>query len=584
MILQALATYYKALAQKGEIARPGWGPVKVTYALALSEQGELERPFTIAEPDAKGKKLIPKSILLPFQVKRSSGVAANFLCDNATYLLGLDSKGDLARAQKCFEACRALHLQLLRDVDTPLARAVCAFFDHWNPEQAEAHPALIDYLDALRGGVNLVFLLGTSYAHEDDAICQAWQQFYDRTEDSVQMQCLVTGKRDSVALLHPNIKGLRNGQSMGNSLVSFNARAYESYGREQGQGLNAPVSQYAAFAYGTALNHLLADRQHQLFFSDTTVVFWSEDGQSAYQAAFRFLLNGPDPTQPITNQELFDLLRAVQQGRYAEWNGTTLDADCHFYILGLAPNAARLSVRFFLQDTFGSLLHHLYAHHKRLEIVRPAYDQQEHLSLWSLLQETVNQKSTDKKPSPQMTGDVLRAIITNGLYPATLYQNTMLRIRADREVTRGRAAIIKAYLLQNTKQPKEALEMQLNDQTAYQPYVLGRMFSVLESIQQAANPSINTTIRDKYFTSACTTPTVVLPTLLNLADKHLRKLEPAQRTYYAKQLGELTLKITESYPAHHTLEQQGIFQLGYYHQTQKRFEKKAKQEEEQNNG
>lgn len=175
-----------------------------------------------------------------------------------------------------------------------------------------------------------------------------------------------------------------------------------------------------------------------------------------------------------------------------------------------------------------------------------------------------------------MAGDTLRAIITGGRYPATLYQQTQLRIRADRNVSMGRAAIIKAYLLRNTDENfnKEALVVDLNEKTVYQPYILGRLFSVLEAVQQKANPGINTTIKDKYFTSACATPAVVFPTLMKLAEKHLRKLDEGSRIWYSKQLLELTAALTESYPAHLTLNDQGIFQLGYYHQTQKRYEKK----------
>jgi CRISPR-associated protein Csd1 len=177
-----------------------------------------------------------------------------------------------------------------------------------------------------------------------------------------------------------------------------------------------------------------------------------------------------------------------------------------------------------------------------------------------------------------MAGDTLRSILSGQSYPATLYQQTQLRIRAEHEVTRGRAGIIKAYLtrLQNNEKFREALTVKLNEETDYQPYILGRLFSVLEGLQQAANPGINTTIKDKYFTSAGATPAVVFPTLLNLAEKHLRKLDGGKRVYWAKQVTELTSRVTESYPAHHNLYDQGIFQLGYYHQTQKRFEKKDK--------
>ncbi|MEG2455962.1 MAG: type I-C CRISPR-associated protein Cas8c/Csd1, partial [Oscillospiraceae bacterium] len=236
---------------------------------------------------------------------------------------------------------------------------------------------------------------------------------------------------------------------------------------------------------------------------------------------------------------------------------------------------ARLSVRFFLRDSFGAMVEHLREHYERLRIVKPANDKREALPLFWLLNETVNLNSRDKAPSPQMAGDVLRAILTGSDYPATLYNAVQLRIRADRKITRGRAAIIKSYLLKKYKEKyKEVATVELNDQTTYQPYVLGRLFSVLEAIQQSANPGINATIKDKFFSAACATPIVAFPHLIDLANKHLRKLGTGSRIYFEKQLGELTQMITASYPNHHSLEDQGIFQLGYYHQTQKRYEVK----------
>ena len=266
----------------------------------------------------------------------------------------------------------------------------------------------------------------------------------------------------------------------------------------------------------------------------------------------------------------------LSRGQSVSPGGIPLRPDNRFYVLGLAPNAARLSVRFFHQSTFGGLTKNLQAHYERIQMVSDGRSKWDAIPLWSLLDETVNQKGRDKSPSPQMAGDTLRSILTGGRYPATLYQQTQLRIRAERTVTRGRAAIIKAYLLQNreAERYKEALCVKLNEQTTAQPYVLGRIFSVLEAIQQTANPGIGATIKDKYFTAACATPATIFPILFNLSEKHLRKLDAGLRFYYETMQRELMAKISESYPTHHTLAEQGIFQLGYYHQTQKRYEKK----------
>ena len=272
-----------------------------------------------------------------------------------------------------------------------------------------------------------------------------------------------------------------------------------------------------------------------------------------------------------------------------EFQEQRIDPNMDFYVLGLSPNAARLSVRFFLRNTFGGFLRNVQAHHDRLEIVRPAYDKFETLPLWKLLSETVNQNARDKSPVPRLAMETLRAVLGNTRYPATLLNGVTLRIRAEREVTRGRAAAIKAYYKklaeatqrENPDIPEEVLRVSLNENSSNIPYNLGRLFSVLEAIQSAANPGINATIKDKYFNSAAATPAVIFPILVNLAQKHLKKLRGSNAglvIFYEKQLTDLCARIGESYPKRMNLPQQGSFQLGYYHQTQARYQKKEENE------
>lgn len=253
-----------------------------------------------------------------------------------------------------------------------------------------------------------------------------------------------------------------------------------------------------------------------------------------------------------------------------------LDPQRPFYILGLAPNAARLSVRFFFRDTFGSLMKHVNDHHDRMEIVRPASDPFPTIPLWAMLRETVNQNTRDKDPSPVMAGAAARAIFTGGRYPAALLEGIMLRIRAERNITRGRAAVIKAYYLRNQNEecPKEVLTVSLNENSTNIPYTLGRLFSVYEAVQQKANPGINSTIKDKYFNGASSTPATIFPVLDNLYPKHLRKLEVGFQVFFDRQVMQLKGVLGEEYPLRLSLPQQGSFNLGYYHQTQKRYEKK----------
>lgn len=239
-------------------------------------------------------------------------------------------------------------------------------------------------------------------------------------------------------------------------------------------------------------------------------------------------------------------------------------------------------MRFFLRNSFGAFLQNVQAHQDRLEIIRPAEDLYPTIPLWKLLDETVNQNSRDKSPAPNLAGETLRAVLTDTRYPAILLNGAVLRIRAEKKITRGRAAILKAYYLKNPhpdiSKPEEVLTVSLNPNSTSIPYNLGRLFSVLEAIQSAANHGINTTIKDKYFNSASATPSRVFPTLVNLAQKHLRKLEKGERIYYNRMLTQLLDQFEESYPDRMSLPQQGAFQLGYYHQTQARYQKKEEKE------
>lgn len=573
MILQALTRYYEDLLSRGEIAAPGWAPAKISFALCLNENGELTQIVPTMEEVSKGKKTVfqPQLITLPAAVKRTVSIASNFLWDNSAYLLGIDQKGDPERSLKCFAAAAKLHHAVLDGIDSPNARAILAFFDTWEPERAAEHPALIRQLDDVTAGGNLVFRVDGRKVEKDTAVCEAWQRYQDGGESGVKMQCLVTGKEDEIAAVHPSVKGVRDAQSSGAALVSFNAPAFCSYGREQ--NYNAPVGKYAAFAYTAALNHLLADSDHVQHIGDTTVVCWAEGAEDIYQSfGMAALFGGEVPG--LSDNDLRAALKQLANGLPCDDLG--VDPNRPFYILGLAPNAARLSVRFFLRDSFGKLMENVNAHYARLEIAGAKYSI---LPLWALLNATVRDFKK-QVPSPVVSGATLRAVFSGTPYPVSLMEAVLLRIRAERDITWGKAAIIKSYYLKNPHEdcPKEVLTVSLNEASTNPAYTLGRLFSVYEAVQQAANPGINATIKDKYFNSAAAMPASIFPVLNNLCQKHLRKLDARQRVYYDKQIMKLKGVLNENYPARMTLAQQGSFDLGYYHQTQKRYTKKEEKE------
>ena len=611
MILQALVRCYEALAERGELEKPGWSPVKVSWGLELDADGQVKSLLLMGGTDAKGKQ-IPRVMKLPDPVKRSSGVAANFLCDNSAYVLGVDAKGKPERTRECFAACARKHQDVLKDVRHPTAKAILNFFECWKPENAACHPAIQPNLEALLKGGNIVFVTHDAegelqLAQDVPEIRRAWDEAYANSDDAVIGRCLVTGEEGPIAILHPSIKGVMGAQSSGASLVSFNAPAFESYGKEnardsQGQGRNAPVGKYVAFAYGAALNYMVGHADFHGRMGDTTLVYWAEGAEPAYGSAFMAMMGmGGEDKNEITQKELSGVLTALCQGHTVKWANVPLNPKNRFYILGIAPNASRLSVRFFLQNSFEKFAKKYQKHQDDLKIVHSASDERESLSMWALLRETAI-KNPNKPPEfqRQLVEEMLNAILTGSPYPSTLFTQVEIRIRAERKINREKAAIIKAYLRRNVVEQQrkkahvyeEVLGVELNiSKTTYLPYRLGRLFAVLEALQSEAfkdnnnrDSKPNTTIKDQFFSSACATPVVAFPIIVDRAQKYLRKLKAKNKEglarYYSDMMDEIIGNFGESYPAHLSLEDQGIFQIGYYHQRQRMYAKK----EEKDNG
>lgn len=612
MILQALTSLYEALAPKGEVPKEGWSREKISFALGIDENGDLLRITPLFKPGdmPKGKKKEePQEMTVPAAVKRTSGAAANFLWDNSSYILGVSLKkgeDDAEREKqrnkdiKCFEACRELHHSMLDGMEYPAAKAVLNFLDKWEPQKAEENNLVAQYAKEILSGANMVFRFNGGYVHDDPQLASVWQKANAKQKDNIG-QCLVTGALDEIQKTHPTIKGVQGAQSSGAALVSFNASAFCSYNKEQNQ--NAPVGKYAAFAYTTALNHLLADRKNVHRIGDAAVVCWAENADKQYEDFAADLFFGDGDGDQSDEQWLSALQASVELlAKGLPCRELDLDPERKFYILGISPNAARLAVRFFYCDSFGNIVKNIKAHYDRLGIVRPSYDKFPILPLWKLLSATNrtikkkndngtnaersdsedSDKSKDKTQNSAMAGAVARAVFSGGRYPASLLECTFLRIKAERNITRERAAIIKAYYLRNPNEkcPKEVLTVSLNENSKNIPYTLGRLFSVYEEIQKEANlrnpgnPGINTTIKDRYFGSAAAMPATVFPILSNLAQKHLRKLSDKQRIYLDKKVMTLKSVLGEQYPAHMSLPEQGSFDLGYYHQTQARYTKK----------
>lgn len=593
MILQALTRYYDILSSdpESDIAPPGYSSTGVSFALNISEQGKLLDVFPLFEQVQRGKKVEdkPRRMIVPEQVKKTSGISANFLCENGAYILGISDKGDADYSQKRFDEFARFNKELLSRTNNKAAKATIAFLDNHKPEKGREHPKISPHLETILKGGNLVFMFDGKFVHEDAAIRQVWEKFKGAS-DSELIQCLVTGETAPLARLHPSLKGIRDANPTGATLVGFNARAYESYNREQ--GMNSPVSEKAAFSYTTALNYLLSstNENKKFYIGDTTVVYWAESEKKEYARAFLGLcepeeveIPAEEEAKPTRDKKAEKKLRKVaEKVKRVQALDTKklldgLEENPRFYVLGLAPNAARVSVRFFHSDPFDKVVEKIMRHYKDLEIIKEFEDQHTYLTIQDILKETISPKASDQSAAPLLAGSVFRAILENTPYPAALYNAIINRVRADQDdkfskkINYARAAILKAYLLRKYRnQPQhpiqEVLVMSLNEQATAPAYLLGRLFAVLEKVQQEAIGDVNASIKDRYFTSACASPASVFPILLRLSQHHISKVGAH---YHDKRIEDILNKLdveNNPIPSRLSLDEQGIFMLGYYHQ------------------
>lgn len=568
MILQALYDYYQRKSANADsaLAPAGFEYKEIPFILEITADGKLAQIADTRTGD--GKKKRAKSERVPQGVKKTSGVAANLLWDNAEYVLGIDTKGKPERVKEQQAAFAERIRQLaIAEQDEGIA-AVLAFLENLDTEVLQQQP---QWEEIAVTNPNLTFRL-QGQLH---LVCQSRKVqaalMSAGGDENAKATCLLTGEQAEIERLHPSIKGVWGAQSSGANIISFNLDAFTSYGKSQ--SFNAPVSKEAAFAYTTALNHLLSkDSTQRMQVGDASTVFWAEqehplvdDFTALWGAADN---NKDDPDR--NTKAVKALYKAVQEyGRNPALGETT-----RFFILGLAPNAARISIRFWHVGTVREVSQRIVDHFDYLKIDRSERDV-EFLPLWLLLRSTALLGKTENVP-PNLAGDVIRCILEGLPYPQTLLASAVRRIRAEQEITYPRAALIKAYL--NRLNPTENLAVSLDLENSNTGYRLGRLFAVLEKIQEEAQPGINATIRDRYYGAASATPVTVFSTLLKLKNHHLSKLDNKGRvSNFEKLLGEIMGGIVD-FPAHLPLADQGRFAIGYYHQRQDFFKKHTKTE------
>ncbi len=576
--MSILASLVKAYERLPDAPPFGYSMQNIGVIVGLREDGSVASvsPWF----DGEGKKRKPRPMLVPQPVKRTAGISPNFLWDKTSYVLGITA-GEGKRTGEEHKAFKERHEKELAGTSDAGLKALLLFLQHWTPDQFAAPIWSDDLKDQ-----NVAFALETErlqnrWLHDRPAAKEIWAQVSGGDRDNQQI-CLVTGQASPVARLHPAIKGVWGGQSSGGSIVSFNLDAFSSYGHEQGN--NAPISEAAAFAYTTALNTFLADRKHRLQIGDASTVFWADaqdaEARLAAEAMFPEFFDPANEATKLddaTSKDIGILLERLRKGDQTigdELAGKAgelarkLEKDVRFHVLGLAPNAARISIRFYFESDFGELADNYRKFINDMRIEPPW--REPYAPLWRYLVETAVLGKRENVP-PNLAGEWMRSILEGQPFPLSLLSAVLSRIRADGSINALRASILKAVLIRNfKKEVPVALDPTMNNSKGY---LLGRLFAVYEEIQRAAlGNNVNATIKDKFYGSASATPRKVFGFLESGSANHLAKVRKLNygRAVNLQKLQEEIMDLMQPgdnpYPAFFPDTEQAFFGLGYHHQ------------------
>ena len=564
-ILHSLTGLHDRLESSGRAPSYGFSRENISYAIVLSPEGSLSDVLDLRDTSAKTPR--PRRLEVPRAVKRAGQPAPNFLWDKTSFVLGAGT-GESSRVLRYHAAFKDFHERLLAPSNDEGARALLRFLNEWRAEEYDGLPHAQEMLDT-----NIAFSLKSErqFLHERSSVKQIWSNHL-AAEQGASGLCLVTGEHASIARLHPSVKGVAGAQGSGASIVSFDKDAFKSFGKER--GANAPVSDRAAFAYTTSLNMLLERGSRQrIRIGDATTLFWAdasgnEAKASAAEDLFSMLLDPPTDEQEAARVRV--KLSAVEQGRPPAEVEPELDGEnTRFFVLGLASNAARLSIRFWYEDSIGAISRRIGEHWRDLHLEPTPWRTQP--SARRLLYETAVQRKAENIP-PTLTGAVMRAILSGGRYPRSLLTAVIVRMRTDKEITGLRTAICKASLARDYRLgfEEEDVPVSLNPDETNPAYRLGRLFALYENVQRAALGSVNATIKDRFFAAASATPASVFPLLERNASNHIASLRKGDKGglahWFETEIDSIFSGVDSTFPRSLRLEDQGRFAIGYHHQ------------------
>lgn len=598
MLIKALCDYYDILSGVGKVLPAGYSNVKTHYIVALNDNGQIDEIIDCqikeeqVQKNGKTKeKKIPRNEVMPKRTEKP-GIDANFIEHRPVYLFGLNfENGKLDPFDKTQKAVKShkkfvdVNLGFIEGIDDPLVNAYRRFIENWDPEKETENEHLLG-LGKRYTVQGYVFCLSgepDKLLHKNPKILERWQNIFKESKvgntDVVEAQCAVSGEFMPVARIHNKIRGVHGGEPSGNVLIGFNNPSENSYGNEQ--SYNSNISEKAMLKYTEALNYLLNDNSHKIIMDDMTIIFWAMDPSGACEDIFLAALNGG--TEKMSAEETENMLHDVwENGKngiaYTSQlkNIDAIDENVDFYMFGIKPNSSRLSIKFFDRKSYSDILWNVAKFQQDIRVTEDIRI----VPLYKIKKELLSPKSSNDKINPGMFSRFFESIVNGNRHPTELLETLVRRIRTDTdiEISYIRAGLIKSCL--NRMKQKEEIKVALNENNFNQAYLCGRLFAVLERLQnRASGGNLNATIKDKFFGSASSKPAMVFPKLIRLAQNHISKLESdREKIYFNKLIGEIIDGLDDKFPDTLLLIDQGEFDIGYYQQVQEFFRKKNDKE------
>lgn len=584
MLISALNDYYDILVKQGKALPEGRSEVGISYLISLSDEGKINGIIDVRDKVEKGKsfKLVPKIFRMPKRLETTT-VKANIAEHRPAYIFGLsyDKKNGtfVYNEDKKFAAFKEQNIEAVDGIDSPVVNAFRLFVQNWNPEN-ETENVFLKEIEKDYSGSYYAFCLNMNVLillHEDPALVEKCMQTLQQekySSDSVLAQCPVTGKEEVVSRIHNKIKSVRGGQASGTVLVSFKNDSEDSYGKTQ--SYNSNISDSVMNRYTEALNYLLSARNHHTVIDDTTLIYWACSGNEKCSDIFSMLMFD-DNDESITDEDLESIIKDCKDGILTKekLDNVSLDSDTDFYIAGIKPNSSRLSVKFIYRQKFGRMMMNIAKHQADMKI----RNESKPVPLWRVKKELVSPKSKDEAVDPSLMDKFFGAIINGTPYPQELLYTVIRRVKTDSDEENRpyikmndiRIGLIKACLIRAFNK-KEEFKLALDKENLNQAYLCGRLFAVLEQIQQKASGySLNRTIKDAYFSSAAARPASVFPKIMKLSQYHLSKIDNPK--YFNDDIREITDNLNNEFPLTLPLAEQGKFIIGYYQQSSYNFEK-----------